>query len=59
MLYNIKLRIMNKILTKQKVVKLCENCLFILGQALVLVLGTFVVGAHGFAIWQLIGQYFN
>lgn len=59
MLYNIKLRIMNKILTKQKVAKLCENCLFILGQALVLVLGTFVVGALGFAIWQLIGQYFN
>jgi len=59
MLYNIKLRIMNKILTKQKVANFCESCLLLLGHALVLVLGTFVVGALGFAIWQLIGQYFN
>ena len=50
---------MNKILTKQKVVNFCENCLLLLGQTLVLVLGTFVVGALGFAIWQMIGQYVN
>ena len=50
---------MNKIFTKQKVVNFCENCLLLLGQTLVLVLGAFVVGALGFAIWQMIGQYVN
>jgi preprotein translocase subunit Sss1 len=43
-----------RIISKQRVVKFCESCAYILGQTFVVALGFVVVGALGFAIYQAV-----
>ena len=43
---------MNRIITKQRVASFCESCLVVLGHIIVLVLGSFVIGAIAFAVYR-------
>jgi preprotein translocase subunit Sss1 len=48
----------SRVITKQRVVKFCEGCAYILGQLFVTALGLLVMGALGFAIYQAIKSFF-
>ncbi len=39
---------------KTKLLRVCERCLFVLGWTIVYSMAAFVLGAVGFAFWQLI-----
>ena len=43
---------MNRIISKQRVVKFCEWCVYVLMQTFVVALGFVVVGGLGYTIYQ-------